>query len=138
MCVSSKKTHEDAPEAGVTLLCSQAAEEAAALSKRRFHPLCREQPAVKINERGTMPLMSRTVRLQGSAAFPATLSCFPARLCFHSDFIPVTAAVRGRPSACPASLPPAEAFLAVLPDASAAALPLLSLTADTEQQQVLI
>lgn len=94
--------------AGVTRLSSQAAKEAAALSKRRFHPPCREQPAVKINERGTMPLMSGAVRLRGSAALPLPpLSCFLARLCSRSDFMPVTAPVRGRPSAsaCPC-IPP--------------------------------
>lgn len=131
---------EDAPVAGVTRLCSQAAKEAAALSKRRFHPLCREQPAVKINERGTMPLMSRALRLRGSAALPLPPSPASERgsaAALISDSIAVTA---GPPSAsCSPCIPPVcRAFLAVLPDASNTALPLLSLTADTEQQQVLI
>lgn len=66
--------------AGVTRLRSQAAEEAAALRKRRFHPLCEEQPAVKINERGTMPLISTALRLRGSAALPLPPSPAPQPL----------------------------------------------------------
>lgn len=136
MC--SGKTHEDAPVAGVTRLCSQAAKEAAALSKRRFHPVCREQPAVKINERGTMPLMSRALRLRGSAALPLPPS--PASQRGSAAALIPSLSPRGRPPPPPAraSLPSAEAFLAALPDASNTALPWLSLTADTEQQQVLI
>lgn len=127
--------------AGVTRLSSQAAKEAAALSKRRFHPPCREQPAVKINERGTMPLMSGAVRLREALLFP----CHPSPASQRGSAAALTSCLSPRqcgaappPPPARASLPSAKAFLAVLPDASATALSLLSLTADTEQQQVLI
>lgn len=77
-----------------------------------LHAGSREQPAVKINERGTMLLMSRnSAPARTSCSSPATLSCLPAQLCSRSDFIPVIAPVQCCPShgclpVCP-SFPPA-------------------------------
>lgn len=102
----------------------------------------REQPAVKINERGTMPLMSRNSAPARKCCSSAALSYLPARLCSRSDFIPVIVPARAAPCAVacaciPPSLLPAKGFTAPLPDANAAALPLLSPTANPEPQQVI-
>lgn len=119
--------------AGVTRLHSQPAKEAAALSKRRFHPPCSEQPAVKINERGTMPLMSRAVRLRGSAALPLP----PSPASQRGSAAALTSSLSPSTPACP-SIPPVFQGIPGRARRQRRALPLLSPTADTEQQQVLI